>query len=141
MFSDFHFAEPRWLWLAAAAPVLLALLHRHAANARHKQLAKMASPHFVGQLTASHSPARRSFKNILLLLAFLFAGLALARPQWGSVATDKDWLGEDVVFVLDCSLSMTTSDVLPSRLQRAASRATAAPASSPSPAARSSNVR
>jgi Ca-activated chloride channel family protein len=118
-YDGFHFAEPRWLWLAAAAPVLLALLHRHAVNARHKQLAKMASPHFVGRLTASHSPARRRFKNILLLAAFALAGLALARPQWGSVATDKAWLGEDVVFVLDCSLSMTTSDVLPSRLQRA----------------------
>jgi Ca-activated chloride channel family protein len=119
MFSDFHFAEPRWLWLAAVAPVLLALLHRHAASARREQLARMASPHFVGQLTASHSPAWRRLKETLLLLAFLFAGLALARPQWGAVATDKAWLGEDVVFCLDCSLSMTTSDVLPSRLQRA----------------------
>ena len=118
-FADFHFAEPRWLWLAAVAPVLLALLHRHAAHARREQLARMASPHFVEQLTASHSPARRRFKNILLLAAFTLAGLALARPQWGSVATDKAWLGEDVVFCLDCSLSMTTSDVLPSRLQRA----------------------
>ena len=119
MFSDFHFAEPRWLWLAAVAPVLLALLHRHAAVARRAQLARMASPQFVEQLTASHSPARRRFKNILLLAAAAVAGLALARPQWGSVAADKAWLGEDVVFVLDCSLSMTTSDILPSRLKRA----------------------
>jgi Ca-activated chloride channel family protein len=118
-FADFHFAEPRWLWLAAVAPVLLALLHRHAANARREQLARMASPHFVAELTVSHSPARRRFKNALLLAALAFAGLALARPQWGSVEADKAWLGEDVVFVLDCSLSMTTSDVLPSRLQRA----------------------
>ena len=118
-FAGFHFAEPRWLWLAAAAPVLLALLHRHAARARREQLARMASPHFVGQLTASHSPARRRFKNILLLAAFAFAGLALARPQWGGVETGGAFVGEDVVFALDCSLSMTTSDVLPSRLQRA----------------------
>ena len=117
--ANFHFAEPRWLWLAAVAPVLLALLHRHAARARREQLARMASPHFVGQLTVSHSPARRSFKNFLLLAAFALAGLALARPQWGQAEANKSWLGEDVVFVLDCSLSMTTSDVLPSRLQRA----------------------
>jgi Ca-activated chloride channel family protein len=118
-FADFHFAEPRWLWLAAVAPVLLALLHRHAANARREQLARMASPHFVAELTVSHSPARRSFKNILLLAAVALAGLALARPQWGRVEAGNAWLGEDVVFVLDCSLSMTTSDVLPSRMQRA----------------------
>jgi Ca-activated chloride channel family protein len=118
-FDGFHFAEPCWLWLAAVAPVLLALLHRQAAIARRKQLAQMASPHFVAELTTSHSPARRRFKNMLLIVSFATAGLALARPQWGSVATDKAWLGEDVVFVLDCSLSMTTTDVLPSRLQRA----------------------
>ena len=118
-FAHFHFAEPRWLWLAAVAPVLLALLHRHAAKARRKQLAKMASPQFVEQLTVSHSPARRRGKEILLLLAFVFAGLALARPQWGSTQTGNTFVGEDVVFVLDCSLSMTTTDVLPSRLQRA----------------------
>ena len=118
-FADLRFAEPRWLWLAAAAPVLLALLHRHAVRRRHEQLARMASPHFVAELTASHSPARRRVKEILLLLALAFAGLALARPQWGSVTTDRAWLGEDVVFVLDGSLSMTASDVSPNRLQRA----------------------
>jgi Ca-activated chloride channel family protein len=115
----FHFAEPRWLWLAAVAPVLLALLQQRAANARREQLTRMASPHFVKELTASHSPARRSFKNILLLAAVVLAGLALARPQWGSVEAGNAWLGEDVVFVLDCSQSMTASDVAPSRMQRA----------------------
>src|SRR5450756_2406158 len=118
-FTGFHFAEPRWLWLAVVAPVLLALLQRYAANARREQLARMASPQFVTQLTASHSPARRQGKNILLLLAFLLAGLALARPQWGTVENANAFVGEDVVFVLDCSLSMTTTDVTPSRMQRA----------------------
>ena len=118
-FADFHFVEPRWLWLAAVAPVLLAWLPRHAAKARRDQLARMASPHFVQELTASHSPSRRRFKNALLLLAFAFAGLALARPQWGHTKSSQTWLGEDIVFVLDCSQSMTATDVLPSRLQRA----------------------
>jgi len=118
-FADFHFAEPRWLWLAAVAPLLLALLYRHAADARRDQLARMASPQFVAQLTASHSPARRQFKQVLMLLAFVFAGLALARPQWGSLENGNAFVGEDVVFVLDCSLSMTTSDVSPNRMQRA----------------------
>ena len=93
-FADFHFAEPRWLWLAAIAPVLLVLLHTHAAQKRRAQLARMASPDFVEQLTASHSPARRRFKNILLLLAFALAGLALARPQWGSVENGRAFVGE-----------------------------------------------
>jgi Ca-activated chloride channel family protein len=117
-FAGFHFAEPRWLWLAAAAPALLVWLHAYAARARGRQLAQLASPHFLSALTASHSPARRRLKEALLALALALAGLALARPQWGSVDTRNAWLGEDVVFVMDCSLSMTTSDVLPSRMQR-----------------------
>jgi Ca-activated chloride channel family protein len=118
-FADFHFAEPRWLWLAAVTPILLIGLHRHAASARRAQLARMASPHFLPVLTTSHSPGRRWFKEILLVVAVLCAGLALARPQWGHTESEHAFVGEDVVFVLDCSLSMTTTDVLPSRLQRA----------------------
>jgi Ca-activated chloride channel family protein len=118
-FAGFHFAEPRWLWLAAVAPICLVLLNKFAAEKRRAQLARMASPNFIQQLTASHSPARRRLKEMLLMLAVLFAGLALARPQWGRTESGSAWLGEDVVFVLDCSLSMTTSDVLPSRMQRA----------------------
>ena len=118
-FADFHFAEPRWLWLAAIAPLLLALLHWHAARKRLDQLAKLASPQFTGQLSASHSPARRQVKEIFLLLAFGFTGLALARPQWGNAENANAFVGEDVVFVLDCSQSMTATDVVPNRLQRA----------------------
>jgi Ca-activated chloride channel family protein len=118
-FAGLHFGEPLWLWLAAAGPVLLALLYQHAARERARQLARMASPQFIGALTASHSPARRRFKEVLLLLVLVFAGLALARPQWGTVETNNAWLGEDMVFVMDCSLSMTTTDVSPSRMQRA----------------------
>jgi Ca-activated chloride channel family protein len=117
--AGFHFAEPRWLWLAAVAPVLLVLLYRQAVRARREQLARLASPKFVADLTTSHSPARRQAKEVLLLLAFMFAALALARPQWGHTESGNAWLGEDVVFVLDCSLSMTTTDALPSRMQRA----------------------
>jgi Ca-activated chloride channel family protein len=115
----FHFAEPGWLWLAAVAPVLLAGLFWRARRERARQLARLASPHFVAALTVSHSPGRRRLKEVLLLLAFILAGLALARPQWGAFELNNAWLGEDVVFVMDCSLSMTTSDVAPSRMQRA----------------------
>jgi Ca-activated chloride channel homolog len=114
-----HFEEPRWLLLAVVAPVLLALLHRHAAVKRKQQLAQIASPRFVNELAASHSPARRGFKNLLLMLALAGVGMALARPQWGELKSTSQWLGEDVVFALDCSNSMLATDVRPNRLQRA----------------------
>jgi len=118
-FSHPHFAEPRWLWLAALAPVLVLFLHRYAAWARKKQLALFAAPELAADLVRSHSPAKRAIKNLLLVLAVAGTGLALARPQWGETAELSRALGEDVLFMLDCSKSMLASDVQPNRLARA----------------------
>jgi Ca-activated chloride channel family protein len=114
-----HFAEPRWLWLAICGPLLLMVLQRYSAWMRDRQLAQIAAPGFLEKLTRSHSPIRRLFKNILLLLAVLGIGVALARPQWGEQAENSHFLGQDIVFLLDCSRSMLATDVSPSRLQRA----------------------
>src|SRR5947209_15908677 len=105
-FAHPHFAEPRWLWLAALAPVFILLLHRYAAWARKKQLALFAAPELVTDLARSHSPVRRAVKNLLLVLAIAGTGLALARPQWGETAEISRALGEDILFMLDCSRSM-----------------------------------
>jgi len=118
-FANPHFAEPQWLWLAVLGPLLLAALQRYSAWARRKQLAQLAAPEFVRELTRSHSPARRALKNALLLLAVAGTGLALARPQWGEQAEISHLYGQDTLFILDCSRSMLASDVAPSRLQRA----------------------
>src|SRR5215218_7486914 len=72
-----HFAEPRWLWLALVGPLLLFALQRYSAWRRNRQLAQLASEHFLGELTRSHSPFRRELKNIMLLAALGAAGLAL----------------------------------------------------------------
>jgi Ca-activated chloride channel family protein len=118
-FANPHFAEPRWLWLAVLAPLLLAALQRYSAWARRKQLARLAAPHFLEELTRSASPARRALKEALLVLAAAGVGLALARPQWGEQTEVSHLLGQDTLFILDCSRSMLASDVAPNRLQRA----------------------
>ena len=118
-FAHPHFAEPRWLWLAALAPLAVLLLQRYAAWARKKQVALFAAPDLLGNLLRSHSPARRAFKNLLLVLAIAGMGLALSRPQWGETAELSRALGEDILFLLDCSKSMLAGDVQPNRLARA----------------------
>ncbi|MFO1488940.1 MAG: VWA domain-containing protein [Verrucomicrobiota bacterium] len=118
-FSHPHFEAPHWLALAVIAPVCLLLLFRYATKRRQEQLGQLASPRFVAELSRSHSPARRAFKNLLLMLACVCVGLALARPQWGELKSTGEWLGEDMVFVLDCSNSMLSTDTRPNRLQRA----------------------
>jgi Ca-activated chloride channel family protein len=118
-FANPHFAEPRFLWLAVLAPLVLIALQRYSAWARQKQLAQIAAPHFVEELTRSVSPVRRALKQALLVLAAAGVGLALARPQWGEQAEVSHLFGQDTLFILDCSRSMLASDVAPSRLQRA----------------------
>src|SRR5262245_35425963 len=119
-FSHPHFAEPLWLWLAFLGPAAVVALQRYSAWARKRQLARLAAPEFVGDLSRAHSPGRRLFKEILLAVAIAGIGLALARPQWGEQALDETQLvGDDVVFALDCSRSMLAADVAPNRLQRA----------------------
>jgi Ca-activated chloride channel homolog len=118
-FANPHFAEPRWLWLAVLAPLVLAALQSYSAWARRKQLAQIAAPQFVEELTRSASPVRRALKQTLVLLAAVGVGLALARPQWGEQAEVSHVFGQDTLFVLDCSRSMLASDVAPTRLQRA----------------------
>src|SRR5262245_33046523 len=86
---------------------------------RQRQLAKMAASEFLERLTRSHSPIRRVLKNVMLVLAVLTAGLALARPQWGEQSESSHFLGQDILFLVDCSRSMLATDVTPNRLQRA----------------------
>jgi len=118
-FAHPHFAEPRWLWLAALAPLAVLLLHRYAAWARNRQLNLFAAPELIANLVHSHSPGRRALKNFLLVLALAATGLALARPQWGETAEISRALGEDILFMIDCSRSMLAADVQPTRLARA----------------------
>ena len=77
-FAHPHFAEPRWLWLAVLGPLVLMALQQYSAWARRKQLAQLAAPEFVGELTRSHSPARQAIKNAMLVLAVAGIGVALA---------------------------------------------------------------
>jgi len=118
-FANPHFAEPHWLWLAVLGPLVLVGLQRYSAWQRARQLAQIAAPELIGALTASYSPLRQVLKSAMLALAVVGVGLALARPQWGEREDAGYLLGQDMVFLIDCSQSMLATDVSPSRLQRA----------------------
>lgn len=118
-FSRPHFAEPEWLWLAVLGPALIGLLQQVAGRARRKQLTRFADPELWAGLLRSHSPVRRALKNGLAVASAALFGLALARPQWGEQPEFVQTVGEDILFVLDCSRSMLAEDVRPNRLERA----------------------
>jgi Ca-activated chloride channel family protein len=65
------------------------------------------------------------FKAALLLAAFAFLILALARPQWGERFESTNIRGLEIVFLLDTSASMNAEDLQPSRFEVAKNLVTA----------------
>ncbi len=114
-----HFADPRFLILAAiAVPVLVALM-LVANRARRRALAVIGSPHLLSALTASLSPGRRLFRSASVVGGVTLLCLALARPQLGYRWEETHRRGVDLLFAIDTSKSMLTRDIKPDRLERA----------------------
>jgi Ca-activated chloride channel homolog len=76
-------------------------------------------PSVIASLVTHDAKARRALKSVLLVVAMLFAFLALARPEFGSGTKLIPATNLDVVIVLDYSKSMYARDVVPSRIARA----------------------
>jgi Ca-activated chloride channel family protein len=114
-----NFVHPGWLIAGVAAcAALFWVWRRHDARQR-VALAEFVSPHLHAQLTDSISGARRTAKRLMFAasVALLFA--ALAEPQAGYRLEQVKRRGNDIIFAVDTSRSMSTPDVKPNRLARA----------------------
>ena len=112
-----HFAQPSILYLLWAV-VPLALVLFGAARRRGRILGRFAEDQLLAEMVPGMNPQRLFGKNILLIGAFIFSVLALARPQWGFEWQEVKRRGLDILMVVDTSRSMLTADVKPNRLER-----------------------
>ncbi|MFC1754756.1 VWA domain-containing protein [Thermoproteota archaeon] len=71
------------------------------------------------ELAGSISYSRRFWKAFLIVTALFFMIISLMRPQYGTKLTTVARKGQDIVIVLDTSLSMLAQDIKPSRLEQA----------------------
>jgi Ca-activated chloride channel homolog len=113
-----HFANPQFLNLFWLTPVLVAGLW-WSFQQRRRALYLFADKKLTDQLIRGVSRTKKVTKAICLLLFFIFAVLALSRPQWGTKLESVKRKGIDLVVVLDTSLSMETQDIVPGRLEKA----------------------
>ncbi|MGE9296141.1 MAG: VWA domain-containing protein [Puniceicoccales bacterium] len=113
-----NFEHPSWLIAVPVGLILLGALFAASSRSRKNLVRKFASDRLVKQLLASYSPARRQFKNILLLIALMLVLFALARPQWGFNWRETKSKGIDIMFAVDVSKSMLAQDIKPNRLDR-----------------------
>jgi Ca-activated chloride channel family protein len=84
-----------------------------------KRFSGFADQRFLPHYLSGISPFYSTLKYMLLLLAFTFMVLALARPQWDFREQDLESQGADLMVCLDISRSMDANDSEPSRLLRA----------------------
>lgn len=113
------FSHP--VWLAAGLLACLGLFGmwwRYDAR-QQAALARFVSAHLRTELTQSLSIGRRRARRALLLLVVALLFVALAGPLMGYRWEVINRRGNEIVFAVDTSRSMTTPDVKPDRLTRA----------------------
>ncbi len=113
------FSHPAWLAAGIIACLGLLSLWRLYDARQYAALARFVSSHLRDQLTLSVSVARRRAQRALLLASLALLFVALAGPLVGFRWEEISRRGNEIVFAVDTSRSMTTPDVKPDRLTRA----------------------
>ena len=113
----FRFANPQYLWLLLAVPVLL-ILFGLAARSRRKRLERFGRPEVLGELMPEVSTGRVALRFLLFCLALTCVILAAARPQFGSKLREEKAHGIEMMLTVDISNSMLAEDFQPNRLER-----------------------
>jgi Ca-activated chloride channel family protein len=113
------FSHPGWLAAGFLACLcLLWLWHRYDTR-QHAALARFVAAHLRSPLTQSVSVGRRRVQRALLLAAVVLLFVALAGPLVGYRWEIVNRRGNEIIFAVDTSRSMSTPDVKPDRLTRA----------------------
>ncbi len=117
--TPLSFAHPEWLWAGVFACCALLWIWRRYDVRQQAALMQFISPHLREQLTQSISIARRRTKRALFAASVALLCAALAGPQAGYRWEQVKRRGNDIIFAVDTSRSMSTPDVKPDRLTRA----------------------
>ena len=113
-----RFHDLEMLLLLWMLPILIGFFV-YARYKRRQALYRFAEAHLQPVINISTHSARRRWKAVLLLAAFGFGVVAVARPAWNPTPKTIERKGRDVVFLLDVSKSMLAEDLSPNRLERA----------------------
>lgn len=113
--DSFHFARP---WALLLIPVLILqvlwyLRFRHASNPWQQQMRPDLQQHLLAE------PAPQPRYLLWILMSLILAGTALAGPSWSQQSRPVLSKQDNLVIVLDLSLSMLAEDLPPNRITRA----------------------
>jgi Ca-activated chloride channel homolog len=113
------FSHPGWLPAGFIACLCLLGMWRLYDARQRAALARFISAHLRTELTQSVSTAKRRARRVLMLAALALLFVALAGPLVGYRWEVINRRGNEIIFAVDTSRSMSTPDVKPDRLTRA----------------------
>jgi Ca-activated chloride channel family protein len=76
------------------------------------------SPNLLKSFKSNHNPYKEPLIFYFYLLSFSLAVIAVARPQWGEIQTERTSKGRCIILAIDTSRSMLARDTSPDRLTR-----------------------
>ncbi len=110
-----NLAALHWLWLVAAAVVMLGATIAW----RRRALERLLDRGVRDRVAPRLSQFRPAVRGVLLVLAMAALVAALTDPRHGRQTEEVKRSGADLMFVVDVSRSMLAEDVAPNRLERA----------------------
>jgi Ca-activated chloride channel family protein len=111
--------EPSFLALGLAAAGLFAALVGRAARRRRWVLERFTGPELKSRLSGTAREGSWRVVHVLRWAGLVLLALAAAAPRWGREVVRVSGQGSDLVLLFDVSLSMSVTDVPPSRLDEA----------------------
>ena len=117
LLSNFHFMRPLWLIGLLALPLVWLSLRRF--NYPSGDWGKSIDPALLAHLTPDNTNSSENKKNWPPIAIIFLTIIALAGPSWERKPTPVAQLQDDLIVILDLSISMLASDIAPSRLVRA----------------------
>ena len=114
-----RFQEPLMLMYFTLLTFAIVIFFLWSERVYRKLSARFAQKEMITKLTSSNIGRRRALKTLFDIIAIIFIGIALARPQWGTSWKQKTAEGLDIIVAVDLSKSMLAGDVKPDRLSYA----------------------
>ena len=115
--ADFHFLRPWWLVLLLAIPLLAFLQLRFLTRGNSWQ--KILDASLYDALMEEQSYKTRGWTLVVSATVLAIAAVALAGPTFERLPQPVETRNDPLVIVLDLTLSMTSTDVRPTRIERA----------------------
>ena len=113
-----HFSYPVFLYALILVP-LAVVFFIYTERKKAVDILKLAVSSAFSRLSSNINPRTRVFRIILIILALFFFILAATGPEIGGKLVEVKRSGIDLIIAVDCSASMDTADIQPSRMIKA----------------------